>query len=783
MTLPEGFSESTNDRGSFQIKELMYKYVKRWPLFLLTLLTTMSAAFLYLHYKVPRYEAYATVLVKDERKNSGISESAFFEDLGIFMGRGNLDNEIELLRSRSLMQDVVHKLNLNVAIYEESGAIDQDIYPSQPIRVKCFLNDSLILKADTTLLVHVLSPEKYIPSDRIAGDGIRFGTPFTTSIGRIHLEVNPNQINYYIGKTLRIRIRPLNQITGSLITNLKVTAVNNKANVVRLVLRDEVPQKAIDVLNSLVEQHRQNEIDENNQVALNTAAFIKERILFLNDELSDVESTVQEYKTGNKLVDLPIESGLFLSKATEAERQLSEAYIQLQISEYLLSYLAENEGKDKLIPSNLGISDGVIALQIDEYNKLVNERARLLLSSGTQNPRVVNLSNQIASYHDGIKESLKNQKKSLRLKFEEVQKRSDALEAKISAVPRKEREFREIERQRQIKESLYLYLLQKREETSLALAAPLSNSKVIDEAFSDYKIVAPNKRLIYGVSFLLGLFIPIGGIYLFSLFDTKVHELKDIESLNLPFVGEIPLAIVTNPMLFTSHEDRAALEAFRSLRTNLSYLFDPEKTKGKTVAITSSVAKEGKTFISINLASALAFSGKKVLILGLDLRTPKLLQYLGMPDSKGLTNYLSGQSTNIQDFILPVAGIENLYVFPSGDIPPNPSELLMKDKVKEVYHELAKEYDFIIMDTAPVGLVADALLLHEITDAFIYIIRAGSTDKRLLDIPMELYRDNRLKNMAVLLNEAKLRSDYGYAYGYYGKRPKRPLWKRIIKPQ
>lgn len=765
--------------GNFHIRELVVRYLKKWPLFVITLTLSFSLAIAYLYFNVPMYEAQTTVLVKDDRVNSGLNESALFEDLGILMNRGNLDNEIELYKSRSLMRGVVEKFNLNVSVFENSRPTNKDLYPDHPILVS--VERPAVKRAfqDSQMVVRINSRTELSLFNEIDGSvrNYTFGEKLSTSFGMVVLNPNPLKFKQFIGKDLIIQFRPVNAVVSQFLKNLKVEAVNNKANVIRLSLKDAVSQKAIDILDALVEENKQNEIKENNQVALNTAEFIQDRILFINDELNDVENTVQDYKTGNNLVDLPVESDLFLSNATETEKELSNAFIQLKLSEYLIDYL-KNNNSGGLIPSNLGLSDQSINAQIEEYNQMAMTKSRLLLSSGAENPLVINILSRMNSVRINIRESLQNQSNSLRLRYDEVNKRAGNIRAKISSVPRKEREFREIERQRQIKESLYLYLLQKREETSIALAVPLSNTKIIDSAFSFKGIVSPNKKLIYALAFILGLITPVGGIYILSLFDTKLHEKKDVDALNVPFAGEIPYTTERDSLLFPNSSDRAVMEAFRSLRTNLSFLIDPHKVGAKTIAITSSVAQEGKTFISINLAAAIALSGKKVLVWGLDLRTPKLLQYLGLSDAKGFTNYLTGEKSDISELIIPIKSVDGLYALPSGDIPPNPSELLMKDRVREVFEYFKSQFDYIIIDTAPVGLVADALLLGDQIDSFLYVVRAGTTDKRLLSIPLGLYQEKRLQNMAIIMNEAPLRSDYGYVYEYYGKRSKKVWWKR-----
>lgn len=774
----EGF-QTGQPGGSFNFSEMVLRYAQRWPLFLLVLIITFSAAFIYLRFTVPLYEAGATVLIKDERKTSGINETAFFEDLGIIAGRGNLDDYIELLQSRSLMQNVVQKLQLHLRVFEVARPLDKDLYSVAPLRLIFTGTDSSTIPADTQMVIQVISEEVFCLKGQ-PGVELRFGSAVPAGNGLLTIKAVQDRIRDYVGKELLLKIASPEVISGYYTSRLKVFAVNNKANVIRLSLRDPVHQRAEDILNTLISEHRRNEIEDNRQVALNTSEFIKERMMYLNVELSDVESSVQDYKTDQGLVNLAAESDLYLSRATETERQLSDAYVQLNVSKYLLDHLQKNDGQDQLIPSNLGLSEVTIASQIDAHNKMVMDRSRLQLSSGSDNPRIINLNTQIKALRESIRQALQNEIQSLDIRYQELSRRVSGLQSRVSSVPKKEREFRELERQRQIKESLYIYLLQKREESSIALAVPITNVKVIDPAYSPAGVVNPNRKLVYSLALILGLVLPVGWIYLINLFNTRISELRELEDLQIPLAGEIPFAYLgESSLIFKDNSDRAALEAFRRLRTNLGFLLDPSIPAGRIIAITSSVAKEGKTFVSINLAAALAYSGKKVLVCGLDLRTPKLLQYLGFPEFSGFTNYLTGEVDSLDQLIRPVPGVENLFVLSSGDIPPNPSELLMKDKVRDTFEELRKEYDYVVIDTAPIGLVADAMLITSFADTFLYLVRWGFTDRKLLGIPLELYRDNRLRNMALVFNGAELTSD-SYSYGYYGKRRKPSIWKRIF---
>ena len=343
-----------------------------------------------------------------------------------------------------------------------------------------------------------------------------------------------------------------------------------------------------------------------------------------------------------------------------------------------------------------------------------------------------------------MKESLLNLKESLKIKNRELQRLENEINSKISTVPRYEREYREIQRQQQIKESLYLYLLQKREETAIALAVTVSNTKIIDEAFSDNVIVSPNKKIIYVISFLVGLLIPFGFIYIRRILDTKIHGKNDILAVNLPFIGDIPISETKDKIVVNHGENNHVSESFRLLRTNIDFMLKSKNQPGNIIFITSTIAKEGKSFISINLASIIALSGKKVLLIGLDLRAPKILEYTGLSKSKGVSNYLTDYEISLSDVIIHKPDDINFDLLVSGDIPPNPSELLMNDRIKEMFENVKEMYDYVIVDTAPVGPVTDTLLITPYADAIIYVSRADYLDKRLLNIPETLYKENKL---------------------------------------
>jgi capsular exopolysaccharide synthesis family protein len=491
----------------------------------------------------------------------------------------------------------------------------------------------------------------------------------------------------------------------------------------------------------------------------------------------------ENYKTRFSLVDITSEAEIYLKSESELEKEIIQTNIQLQVSKYVYNYLLSSKNTYDLLPSNLGLTDVSIVNMIDSHNKNVLNRNRIQKSSTATNPLVVSLEDQIVSLRQSIKAALSNLITTHELKIAELGKHEQSLNRKISTVPKQEREFREIQRQQQIKESLYLYLLQKREETAIALAVTVSNAKVIDAAYSSGSVVSPNKKFYFTIAFALGLLLPLLIIYLLDLFNTSIRNKDELLKLNIPYLGELPSIRGSSKLVVKVNDKSSSSEAFRSIRTNIAFMLDNSKASGQMLFVTSSLAREGKTFVAINLAAIFAASEKKVLLIGLDLRRQKLLDYLGLPHKKGLTNHLIDSQSTIDDFIFPLEGYDNLFVLPAGDIPPNPAELLMSDRVGEVFNELKTKFEYIIVDTAPSGLVTDTLLAAKHADAVIYLIRAGHTDKRTLHIPEGFHREKKLPNMALLLNDAPKSASYGYPYGYsysYGA-PEKPIWKRILR--
>ncbi|MBA3707171.1 MAG: polysaccharide biosynthesis tyrosine autokinase, partial [Bacteroidetes bacterium] len=663
-------------------------------------------------------------------------ELSAFEDLGILKNNKNIDNEIEILRSRSLMTRVVNELHLNISYYSYGRPIEHERFFDTPILASYICLDTSQSKVVGNWILIPLSKRKYIlktGEEEMIGE-FNFGDAIKMPFGKIIFTSTDLIKESYFNKNFRIIISPVDAIVNRYLGSIKISAVNKNSNAILISMRDALIDKAAAIVDNLIKQHNLDAIADKNQISLNTANFINDRIKFITDELSLVEGEAEDFKTKHKLTDVESEAKLFLKSGSESEVSLLDANTQVQIAEFMNEYIRKHDRPADLIPANIGLSDPSLSSQINEYNKLVMERNRLIKNSSEKNPVVENLDNQINGVRNSIKESLLNLKSTLQIKAKEIAKQETEINSKIGSVPKYEREYRTIFRQQKIKETLYLYLLQKREETNIALAITVANAKIIDKAYSNGDMVAPKKQIIYLSYFLIGLIFPVIILYILNLLDTKVHGKKDTDAAQLPYLGDIPLSPSKNKLVVIENDKSNIAEGFRLLRTNVEFINSERKGKSKCIFVTSTIGKEGKSFIALNLAASFALSGKKTLLIGTDLRAPKILEYLGMGDKKGLTNFVVDEEMKLNEIIFAAQNFKSLDILPSGAIPPNPAELLMHPRVKELFDTVKEQYEYIIVDTAPVGLVADTLLIGIYADCTVFVARANYLDKRLLRI-------------------------------------------------
>lgn len=770
----------SNFKSEINLKEVLWKYIIRWPWILISVAVSVSLCYYYLRYTQPLYEASSTILLRDESKGRSIDELSTFSDLGIINTKSNLENEIEILKSRTLMQRVCRQLHLNISYSVERSPLELDLYQASPIEIQSKENDSLFYESSGSFIYMPLNASEFIIKRNETEKKYTYNQFIDLGFGEFRI-IKKREESIYANEEIFVSVRPIATVADIYTKKLSIETINAKSNVIRMRVRDAVVIRAKQVLNALTQQYKQDAINDKNQASINTAEFIGERIRFITAELSELEGNAEDFKRKNNLVDIPSETSIYLSTESDFSKLILETSIQLELSKYFYNYLNTEKEETELLPADLGLADETVTLMLEKYNEAVLKRNRVLKGAGPNNPDAIQLKEQLSRSRENIMQSVRNYISILELKVKELGNQQGKIAGKISEVPRKEREYREIERQQNIKEALYLYLLQKREETALALSVSVSNAKVIDEAYSSGSIVAPNRRFLFLLAIIAGLLIPVIVIYVNDLFDTKVLDSKVLKDLNVPFIGEIPSSNQKNKLVAVVGDKSYFSEAFRLVRTNISFLLKDNLSKGKVIFITSSLAKEGKTFISINLAAVAASAGKRVLIVGLDLRRQKLLTYLKLPPHEGISNFLINSTSTVDKYIIPFPENEQIDILPSGDIPPNPSELLMKDKLEEVFNYARENYDYIIVDTAPAGLVTDTVLSAKYADCVIYIVRSNHTDKKTLSTPLNFYKENRLPNLAFLLNDVSDHSlaSYPYTYNYSYTEEKPPWWKRI----
>ena len=515
------------------------------------------------------------------------------------------------------------------------------------------------------------------------------------------------------------------------------------------------------------DRYNKDAVLDKNLVYKKTKSFIAHRLDLIRNDFDNVNVQLKNFKTENKLTNIEVESGIVLQSITENNLKIINTSIQLTLVNSLFEDLIRVNNKNELLASNIGLEDASIATSIVEYNQLIQRRNRLLISASKLNPVVSSLSEQINGVKQGLIKSLQNSKKSLDITLAQLKKEDQKNRAKISGVPVQELEYGNIKLKQEITSGLYSYLLKKKEETDISLAITVPNAKIIDKAYSSNIPVSPKKKIIYLAAILMGVLIPFVIIYLKYLLDTKVHSKKDVlESISVPFIGSIPSSETKEKIVIKGDNRSSSAESFRLIRTNLDFMLSNIEKSCKSIFITSTTSGEGKSFASINIASSLAISGKKVLLVGMDLRAPKVTEYLGLPDKKGVSNLVLDKSLKISDLIFQVDELPNLDILSSGLIPPNPAELLMSKNIEELFSDLKKDYDYLVVDTAPINLVTDTMLIAKYADMFVYVVRANYLDKRMLEIPQALYTEKRLPNMAVVLNDVNIKRGYGYGYGY-----------------
>ena len=766
------------------IQEILFRYLIHWPWFVVSVIVCVALAWGYLRLTTPVYNISATVLIKDEKKGGGANMFSELEKMGLngfVSSSSNIENEIEVLKSRTLAREVVSSLGLFVTYMDEDKFPNKELYRTSPVLVS-------LTPQEADRLPQTMEIDMLLQPAGAMDVQVKVGKKEY----RKHLEKLPavfptdeGTVAFFVNNDTLSSLRPESVTTERHITayinrpfavakgyagSLSITPTSKATSVVTVSLKNSNTQRGKDYIDKLLEMYNINANNDKNEVAQRTAEFIDERIDIISKELGSTERDLENFKRSAGITDLTSEAQIALTGNAEYEKKRVENQTQINLVMDLKKYLQGSEYE--VLPANVGLQDAGVAGAIDRYNEMVAERKRLLRTSTESNPAIVNLTTSIRAMRSNIQTTLDATLKGLEITKADLIREASRYSRRISDAPTQERQFVSIARQQEIKSGLYLMLLQKREENAIVLAAIANNAKIIDEAQADSTPISPKRMTIYLAALVFGIGIPVGVIYLIGLTKFKIEGRADVEKLtSLPVVGDIPLADEkTGAIAVFENQNNLMSETFRNVRTNLQFMLENGKN---VILVTSTVSGEGKSFISANLAISLSLLGKKVVIVGLDIRKPGLNKVFNLPKKEyGITQFLTNSTVNLMDLVHHSDINKNLYILPGGTVPPNPTELLARDGLEKAVEILRKNFDYVILDTAPVGMVTDTLLIGRVADLSVYVCRADYTRKTEFTLINELAENNKLPNLCIVINGLDLqKKKYGYYYGYgkYGK--------------
>ena len=783
------------EKSSFDFATIYTVLILNWKWFVLSLIICMGAAHIYLRYATPIYQSAAKLLIKDDEGSGssfkGGNSIMSAANLGIISNSNGIDNEMEILKSRTLAQQAVYDLKLYVNYRHEGKLKDHVLYGNQEVNIDMDLEHLKKLNAPMNLKItregknyHVTGSYNVpIDNNSFNPEAVNIDKTFSalpatigTRVGVVRFTQNGNYM-LQDGESLKATMIAPEIAAGKYVGNLNVTESSKTTTIVDLVLNDEIPQRAIDYLKQLAIVYNRQANEDKNEIAVRTEQFINQRLEKINAELGSTEGQLENYKKRNNMVELKMNATQAVTNADQYAQKLSEANTQVALLDELTKYMNEPSNRHQPIPSNVGLSDASATSLINEYNKIALQRNQLLHSASENSPTVTPLTAQLDDLNSSIKRAMTQARAGLRIQRNSIAAQAGKYEGQINNTPEQERMLTQIGRQQEVKSGLYLMLLQKREENSISLAATADKGKLIDTPVFAGK-VTPKNSMIMLIALILGLAIPAGILFLLEFFRYKIEGHNDVAKLtNLPIIADVAIASerAKTKADIVVHENKNNLmeEIFRSLRTNLQFLL---KQHDKVIMFTSTTSGEGKTFIASNVAISFALLGKKVVLVGLDIRKPRLAELFEIDDHHhGITNLLVKDEVNwsdVKEQIIPSGINDNLDILMAGPVPPNPGELVTRESLEQTMEQLKEHYDYILIDTAPVGLVTDTLALGRISNATVYVCRADFTQKASFGLINSLSMEKKLPNMSIVLNGVDLsKKKYGYYYGYgkYGK--------------
>ncbi len=791
--------QNTDQEESFlTLKDLCYLCLAHWRWFALSLAVCLGIAVMYLLTTPSSYQRSATILVKEDGKSSSASSdvASMFSGMGFSAGQTNVNNELNAIQAHDVLLEVGKRMDCDVE-YKVSGTFHKEVLYKETLPVKVFFHDLLPeqnaaitfrLKDASTFEVSdfKLSGEDDLPDTPVTG---KYNTKMETPVGNItvvpvagfesFLE-DPEPI--YVSRT------NLYDMTDRIKNSLTATLADEKSTVIELAYTDVLPNRAEDIINMIISVYKESWMNDKNLMTVATSNFITERLGVIERELGDVDENISSYKSEHLLPDVEAASSLYMEQSKENNNRMLQLSTQRAICQYVNSYLTEDNKQNRLLPVNSGVESPAIENQIEEYNKTLLQRNSLVSNSSENNPLVLDLDSNLASLREAILASISNLIMSLDTQISHLQQSEDSTRSQIASSPNQAKYLQSVGRQQQVKEALYLFLLQKREENELSQAFTAYNTRIISAPNGKLQPVAPVKRNILLVAFMLGVLAPVVVLFVRETSNTKVRGRKDLENLTIPFLGEIPYYIGNSKrhwwqtkkqtdrhlIVVKSGKRDVINEAFRVLRTNIEFVSKKESGSANVILLTSFNAGSGKSFLSVNMAKSFAIRGKRVLVIDCDLRRGTSSEYVGSP-ATGLTDYLSGKETDVQKLIVTDGNVEGMNVLPMGTMPPNPTELLYSERLAPLFEMFRQQYDYIFVDCPPVEIVADTQILEQYADRVIFVVRSGLLERSMVKELQKLYDEKKHTNMSIILNGTEgsgrygngyYRYGYGYGYGY-----------------
>jgi capsular exopolysaccharide synthesis family protein len=769
--MQEQINTNRGELGTLSLRDLFFKYLRFLPYFVLSVAIMLFGAYIYLRYATRIYSSSATLMIINEQK---VSNDKVEELLNNNNRALNVQSEIEILKSKPLMERVVKKLNLSTSYLAIGKIKNENIYKYGPFVLDALkINDS---SSSFTLSIKPVNNDKFSVSGK--SEPVSFGEVFKNNYGEFRL-IRSN--TYGMGNEYSISWSPPSNVADNLAAKLQVVPKTVGTGILTLSIEGTNPIMCAEIINQLMAEYQQYSIEGKNEQAELTIRFVDDRMDSLGKDIDSIQKIKLHYMLAHDVIDLQAQAGIYFQNATETDKAIYSQQNELQIADYIESYLKNKKNDfskiqlpvslttESPVPSSLGLKDLVLNGYIEAYNKAQMERQALLNANiPAAHPVVKQQDELIAKLRGNIQESLKNIKATLTTELNELKQKNASLQGQIKSLPLKTQEYMEILRLLESKQYLYKILQQKREETAISKAATGSNSKVINSAYVSFVAIKPSKRSIQLLAILIGLIVPALFIFIAEILNDKITTRFDIEKITpVPILGEIGHSYMETALIVNKTTRSMVAEQFRIIRSNLQYILG--KTEKPVILVTSSFSGEGKSFVTTNIGAVMALAGKKTVILEFDIRKPKILSGLNMSKRPGITNFLVGNNNNLDEMIIPVPNSENLFVLSCGPVPPNPAELLLDPRIDDLFAYLKQNFDTVIIDTAPVGMVSDAMTLSKFADCTLYLVRQGHTFKKQIALIDDFYRENKLPKLSIVINDVKLKTGYGYyGYGRYG---------------